>query len=410
MVLPLLMIPLLLAPSTRAESCESTLKQMKAQLEAAQKENAQLKKQLASAGEEPYLSYEEIVDALGDVTDFALAQGNLKNVDLATVYTAANASYEVLHAASEQATAAASKGLAAATEALYSASHLAQDLHGKHVSQHSREYVDTAAELYTAHLEPHVSTARKAYYENVHPHVGKASEALYAGVGAAAEGGRSLSPKLLELHGLVKNGVSQVTGGKLGFLVEPRTFTVMGRTFRFNHGLLDCALAGLQGLIAFYLGFMILWKLCLSTLVWKLGIQIMGRRVFVGLVGGLVKVCIIVTRTILKIAFTLVLALLSFSFTWFLLALCGMVGIGILHGVEKGLTLGLAPSLRLGAGAGVGFLLWVLFRCTLCKKRKAEAKPTNGKEASPKNASGKKAAASKSDAKQATKPVKGGKK
>jgi len=410
--LPLLVAALVLASPARAAeaSCDSSLKQLQAKLEVLQKENAELKKQVANAGtqqnEVPYFSTEAIVDSLGSVSDFAFSQSNFDTMDLKSVYSARDASYEAFQAASVHATAAASKGLAAATEAMFSAAEMAQDLHGKHVSQHTREYYDTTLETYAEHVEPHVSLAKKAYYANVHPHVDKASESISAGVGAAMEGGRTLTPKLWSVVEMAIAAVSEASSGAAGkqmaFLVEAKTFTVMGRFFRFNHGFLDIALAVMQGLIALYLGFTILWRLCLSTLVWKIGVQLLGRKVFLGITQKMVKLCFRVTMGILAISFTLVLTLMAISFSWLLLVLCGGLGVALLHAVEKGLTVGLKPGMRLGLGVGVGLLFYVICRFTCCKRKAKEPrKSTNGKSSAksePKKAGG--------DAKQASKPTK----
>lgn len=414
MALPLLMLLLFASPldakeeKKKDESCDATVKKLKARLEALESENAQMKKQIADAA--PYLSTGTIVDSLGSVTEYAMSQGSLDKVDLAPVYSASKVSYEAIQKATSQATAASSNGIAAAMAAMQKTSEMAQDLHGKHVSQHTGEYYDVALDAYTTHLSPHVSTARKAYYDTVHPHVGKASETMYASFGAAMEGGKSLSPKITDVLKLGMKSVTDAWNGQLvkqlDFLVKSQSFTVLGRTFNFNHGFLDIALAAVQGLIGSYLAFMILWKLCLSTIVWKIGVQILGRKVVWTLINRVVKVCYRVTIFLLSIGFTLVLTVLALAFSWIMLAICGGLGVAMLHVIEQNAKVGLKPGIRLSLGVGIGLFFWLLVRCTCCKKRKA-AKAVNGKAAAKGNKQEpKKAAAAKTDAKKGATPTK----
>jgi len=432
------------APKAKAESCDSTLKelaQLKAQLEvvqkenaelkvqknaelkvqkesaelkyqAVQKENAELKKQVADSSDLSFVSTQHIVDAFGSVTDAAMSQGGLDSLDLTPVYSAANASYGFLWTSTEQATAAASTGLAAATDAFNSGLATAQDLHTAHAAQHTQEYYKAATDAYTEHAEVHVETARKAYYDSVHPHVDVASKTISDGYGAALEHSGKLGPHVMTVFEMVKTSLLQASNGQLGkqlgFLTEPQTYTVLGRTFKFNSGFLDIGLAFVQGLVAAYLVFKIGGQFLLSTIIWKIGVQLLGKKVFIGCFQTLIKVCYKGTRLVLSICFTLVFLVVTISFSWIMLAICSGLGVALLHAVERNLAVGLSPKIRLAAGAGVGFVFYLLCRVTCCKKRKAKPEAhTNGKNGKKAPEAKKATAASpKTDAKQATKPAK----
>jgi hypothetical protein len=410
-LLPLLFVFALVLPS---QSKEASVKGLQAKVEALEQENAALKEQIRDFGEVPYFSTQVIVDSLGSVTGLAMNKGSFDNVDLTPVYSATSATKEALSKASEQATAAASSSLAKATEALKVAAERAQDLHGKHASQHTEQYYKTAVETYTEHLEPHVATARKAYYDSVHPHVGAVPGKIYDGVGAAVEGGKKLPPILADFMNTARTSVSEASKGplgtQLGFLVKPQAFTVMGRTFRFNHGFLDVALAAVQGLIAAYLAFKILGQLLLRTIVWRIGVQLLGKKVCLGLTSTLIKVSYKGTKIVLSLLFSLVLTVFALSLSFLFLFICGAVGIAILHAIETSFTVGLTHRMRLLVGASVGSLFFLICRIKCCRRKKVEKKPekaTNGKNGKENKApDAKKQAAAKSDAKQATKPTK----
>jgi len=407
MVLPVLMV--LFVASTQAkdakvpkESCDAQNKQI-AELTAKLKAVEQkLKKQLSDAVGLPYVSTQVIVDSLAHVTDAALGKDSL-NVDLSPVYSAADVGYEALSSASAQATVAASQGYAASTEAYGSASKVAQDLYKEHVSQHTGEYYDAAMDAYTSHMESHVGTLRKAYNENLHSHVNMASEKLYAGYGAAVEGSKSALPKIRDVVQMVKESIPSAGVGKqLAFLAQEQTFTVpvLNRKVTLNHGYLDAVLMLAQVLIAAYIGVQFLWKLFLKTLVWNIGIKLLGREVCLRLSVTFFKVSFKVTGFFVSLGLSLLLTALSWALCWFILALFGVLGVVLLHVFENGVKLGLKPGMRLALGLCFGLLFGFIFQCKFCKRRKAAAPKTNAAKTDAKKAA---APTKKADPKQAAK-------
>jgi hypothetical protein len=258
---------------------------------------------------------------------------------------------------------------------MMSAADMAKDLHSKHASIHTQEYYDITVQT----LEPHVATVRKVYYDSVHPHFNKYSKTISDGVGAAVEGGKALSPQVMRVVQETTQTLSK--GSSAPFfanLVKPQTFDVLGRKFSFKHGWVDVALALVQGMLAFYLIFNVMWKLFLKTLVWNIGIKLLGKKVFFGLVRTFVKVSFRLTRKLISISLYLVLTVVGIAFSLLLLAICGGLGVAMMHGIEKGAAVGLSAGIRLAAGAGVGAFIYLLLRCTCCKRSKKE-KATNGK-------------------------------
>jgi len=413
MTQPVLLV-LLLAAYTQAkevkESCEAQVKQLKeltAKLQAAEEQNKVLTKQIAASGEVSYVSAQAIVDSLGYVTDAALGKESL-NVDLTPVHTAADASYAAFQAAGQQATVAASKGYAASTEAYGSASKIAQDLYGQHVSQHTGEYYDAAMDAYTSHMASHVGTVRKAYNDNLHSHVNTATEKLFAGYGAALEGSKTISPKVWDVVTMVKQSVTSAEVGKqFSFLMQPQTFTVpgLGKKMTLNHGYMDAALMLVQALVAAYVGALVaaifIWRLFLKSVVWNIGIKLLGREVCLRLSVNVINVSLKLARFFVSLALSLVLTVFSWALFWFILGACGVTGVVLLHAFETGLKVGLKPGMRLALGLCFGLLFGFIFQCTFCRKRKAKASATNTKNSTPKTASKKEA-----DAKSAPKPTK----
>jgi len=410
MVRPLLMALLLVSTQAKAakESCDAQVKQLAeltAKLKAVEQHNVALTKQISDAGDVPYVSTQFIVDSLAHVTDAALGKDSL-NVDLSSVYTAADAGYGALSQASEQATVAASKGYAASTDAYGSASKVAQDLYKEHVSSHTGQYYDAAMEAYTQYGETHVGTIRKAYNENLHSHVNMATEKLYAGYGAAVEGSKTAIPKVWDVVQLVKQSIPSAGVGKqLAFLVQEQTFTVpvLNRKVTFNYGYLDGVLMLVQALVAAYIGVQVIWRLFLRTIVWNIGIKILGREVCLRLSMIFIKVSLKLTRFFVSLALSLVLTALSWALCWFILGLFGVLGVVLLHVFENGVKVGLKPGMRLALGLCFGLLFGFIFQSKFCKRRKASSAKNNNVA----KTDSKKAAAppKKADTKQAAKPV-----
>lgn len=387
---------------------------LKVELEAARAEIAALKKSRKTV-EVPYVSTKVILDSLGAV----IGQGSL-NLDLAPVYTAADASYGALQAASLQATEMASQGSAAAQRHLSTAAEMAQDLHGKHVSEHTKEYYDTAMKTYTTHLAPHVDTARKVYDQSGAAYVDMATAGIYAGIGAVSEGGKSLSPKLSELWQQGMKILSGASGGKLGdqfgVLTKPRTVEMFGRSRTFEHGIVDIILAALQGACVLYVAVRLLWKLFLKTLIWNIGLKFFGKTVCINLTAKLVKVSFRLTQIILRVLYTLVFTVFGLVLTCIVLpiGIGGGLGVGLLHLIEKNAAVGLSTGQRLGLGAGAGTLVWWLASYICCgrccgrngKKKLAEAR-NNGGTGKPASAKGAPAKTDKSDAKGRAEAAKG---
>merc|ERR1719506_1469206 len=98
-----------------------------------------------------------------------------------------------------------------------------------------------------------------------------------------------------------------------------------------------------QVLIGAYIGVQFLWKLFLKTLVWNIGIKLLGREVCLRLSMNIVKISFQLTGVFVSLGLSLVLTALSWALCWFILALFGVLGVVLLHAFEHGVKLGLKP-------------------------------------------------------------------
>mmetsp|Transcript_83122 Transcript_83122/g.144419 ORF Transcript_83122/g.144419 Transcript_83122/m.144419 type:complete len:468 (-) Transcript_83122:133-1536(-) len=441
------------------DSCDAKIASLEKSLKAIKEENQNLKSQLEKANipqsEIPYFSAEVLTHSVGALRHFsnlALARGKAAvpvpewvSMDklVGPTQAVANASLAALMKAKDHGTTLALMGLETGKKSAVHVSNAAHDLYSKKAAPYAETYVNAGAELYTTHVGPAMTSGRKLYSEKVHPHLGRhvglAQEKLTVAAGAAFEQSKTLVPliqqyaevarvnlqaQLNSLRGPILDKLLSV----LAKITEPRTFTIGGRKFSFPWGFLDICLLAVQAFVFSCVALVISWKFFLKTLLWKIGLKFLGRKMLIGVSYSVIKVSYRITRILVSLSVYLVKKVLRLVYLVVLLvAFCGM---GLLLSLSAGKGAALAkPGLVIDVGLlliaglclGVMLFLCTWCKCCCCRKRAPKAKAAKEvkeqpakKKAPPakevKEAPAKQEKASKMDAKQAQQTKKNGKK
>lgn len=351
-----------------AESEAGACGDLKAQIEALKKENAELKMQLADGS---YVTTQAIVDGAGKVAehlgvpDVSAVMAEVQKLNVSVGDFKVDQVADTMYSAYD-----------VATSKLSSVASVVQEHHDTHVLPHASEYYKVA--------KPVVDSCQAAYNKNVAPQLAQAYD-------AASVAGTGLREKLKTLFEQSTLKLTTAFAGQESDLLkniyakQVITLPVLGWTKVFRHGVLDIALFLAQATVNIYVGLLIFWTL--FKYVGFFGLKFAFR-----VSGKTVKTTFGLTWTTTTFAFRLVFCALSSIFTVFWLFLFCALGLSMMHGLEKSAKLGIDPSLRMMIGSGLGFLIFLPFCCCCCcrKKKKTEEK-TNGKAATNGKASAAKA-------------------
>lgn len=437
-------------------SLEKSLKAMKQDYENLQKSANSMKLELEKANtpqsEIPYFSAEVLTHSVGALRHFsnlALAHGKAAmpvpewvSMDklVGPTQAVANASLVALQAAKEHGSTIALMGLETGKKSAMLVTDAAQDLYSKKAAPYAETYVTAGTELYKTHVSPAMANGRKLYAEKVHPHLGRhvglASEKLTVAAGAAYEHGKTLVPLIQQYAEVARVNVQAQLNSLQGpifdkllnvirKITEPQTFTIGGRKFSFPWGFLDIILLTVQVIVFSCVALVITWKFFLKTLLWKIGLKLLGRKMLIGVSYSVIKVSYRITRILVFLSYYLVRKVLQLVYLAVLCVACCGMGLFLSLSAGKGATLA-KPDLVIDAGALLiaGFCLGLMFflctwcKCCCCRKRAPKLKAAkDGKEQPKKKASPAKEPpakqdnkASKTDAKQAQQTAKNGKK
>lgn len=396
--------------------------------EAVLKEVEDLKKQAAhqeevaknltatcAAGDEmPYLStdvFSKVLDILVDVTSagFDSIKETYPDWDaqLASVaWTITNSSMEQAQVLSAQVAELSTQLAAQAYDAADKAKAAATDLHKTHVEPHLGEHLSTAQkegmELFATHVEPRLGTARTVYKESVHPHVDSASTVLLGSVATLTEQAKMVSGMVSEA---TKGGLTgtlsawAATSGHLKALqdmdlLSPKSLQIGSRVLKFPRGVLDISAAAVQLLFVAFIFFIVAWRLCLKTLLWRLGVKVFGLRA-VNVAKFMLRLCKRAVSMAVGLSLNLMLWALGLMNMVTCLSLLSAVGCCLVYGIELsvllglGVTKGLSLPVRLAAGLAIGLLCGLVLGfgtlcgcCGICwRKKRVAAKADKAKKA-----------------------------
>lgn len=333
--------------------CEDPQCQQK--IQALLKELEETKHKYADARDDTYVTAQAIVDVMGDVTQSLGAS----SLNLSSVVEATNLNISVGDVDVSKVTEAVSSGYDAAKGAIMSAVGVAQGLHDEHLLPHANEYYSATA--------PHVEAVQKAYYDQIHPHVSKHFTALHAAVGQTGTGLRNKLKTLFEEATLsAATALEGTPSTTLTKLYEPREIQILGYKKVFTHGFLDVALFFVQLIANLYVGMLVLWQVG-KILVWKCGLGMKLAKFGVKTSFGL-------TKTTASLSFSVFFFLLSTVFWVFTFCLFNLLGVSLMHGIEKNAQLGLDANMRMMIGMVIGTTFFgLIYVCCCCKRRAATA-------------------------------------
>lgn len=446
-----------------ADKCDAKVASLEKALKAAKQENEKLQKSandmrqkldkaFIPRSEVPYFSAEVLTHSVGALRHLVslAAERSKATVPIPEWASAeklvgptqavANASLAAFQKAREHAGTAAIMALETGKRSASSATTVAQELYGKHAAPYAETYVTEGAKLYEAHVAPAVASGRKLYTEKVHPHLGRhvglAHEKLTVAAGAAYEHGKTLAPVVKEYAEVARLNAQAWLNSLQGpifdkmwavleKITEPRSFSIAGRKFSFPWGFVDICLLAIQVFIFGFLGLVITWKLFLKTLLWKIGLKFLGRKMIIGVTYSVIKVSYRTTRLLASITVFLVRKTLRLAYLAVLLSF--FCGLGLLTSLSASRGLAIASpgvaidqGVLLIAGLCLGLLLFLCTWCSCCCCRKRRAKdkapPSTAKKAERKTQpanekpSKQEQKVTKADAKQAPQAAKNGKK
>jgi len=373
----------------------------------------------ASAKAVPYLDFESLTGLLGELHSVSLGEISSEAIPAASWLSAnitehwltvTEQAMSTLDSIKEKAATLRATAAEAAQGAAEKATLVAQDLH-KQLEPHIGEHVKAGMEAYKEDLEPHVETAKEVASAKLL----EAQELLKRGSSTLLESstvamgsfGDNIQALRLQSSDILDQSFSMASE-KLSWAMSPSAYQLGGKTIKFSRGLIDIVAAGAQILLLAYLLFIIVWRIFLRTLLWKLGLKFVGRNTFKVATGSL------------RLAFSFVR--LSFSIVWGLflqavgvvqsvtsLSIWTLIFLGIVYGIEVSVLLGMGVGkglklrYRLLISGGLGLLVWFSFavrRCSRKAKSSSSSPETNGKST---NGKAKAAAKTKAEAKKSTK-------
>jgi hypothetical protein len=345
-------------------TCVDQLQEANAALEAMKIKYAELEKKFMDADEcdlRAYVTAQAIVNVVGDVTGSL----GVSSLDISSVVEATQKNIPVGDLNITQVTEAASNGYDAAKEAIISTVGIAQGLHDEHVLPHASEYYKAAA--------PHMEAAQKAYYDQLHPHVADVSQKISTAFEQTKTGFREKFKTVFEQATLSVSAAFEGTdtsSTQLNKLYAPQQMQFFGYKKTFTHGFLDIALFFVQFITNLYVCLLILWHVC-AKLVWRIGVKLGFKTV---------KTSFWIGTTTTSLAFQLFFKTFSVIFFSFMLGLFCVLGVSLMHGIEKNAKLGIDVGLRMAIGSGIGFVLYMLVYCCCCCKKRKEKTEENGKK------------------------------
>lgn len=441
---------LALVHGKEADSCDAKVASLEKALKAMKDDYANLQKSAndmkAQQSEVPYFSAEVFTHSVGALRHFsnlAAAHGKAAvpvpewvSMDklAGPAKAAANASLAAFTKGKSHATNFAFVALETGKKSASAATSAALEA-GKKAAPYAETYYAAGMELYEKHAKPAISKSRNLYAEKVHPHLGRhvglAHEKLTHAAGATMEKSKTLIPLVQQYAEVARVNVQAQMNSLQGPIfdkllsivtkvTEPRSFTIGGRKFSFPWGFLDIFLLTIQVLVFSFVALVIGWKFFLKTLLWKIGLKLLGRKMLIGVSYSVIKVSYRITRLLVSITLYSVRKFLRLVYLAVLLVLFCAIGLGAALSAARGAAIAkpdlvVDMGIVLAAGLCLGLLLFLCVWCQCCCRKKAtkakavkETKeqskkktPPPAKEQPPKQES--KAGNGKTDAKQAPK-------
>jgi len=385
------------------------IQELQAQLDEAQKELTQAKQENAAlksvdAKAVPYLDFETLTGLLGELHTLSVGDGP-SEAFASTAWLPSNISEHwatvteqamlALDGMKEKATALSASAAEAAQGATEKATKVAQDLH-KSLEPHIGDHFEHGMKAYKEDLEPHVETAREVASIKLR----EAQEMFKQGSSALLESSTTAVGSLtdnMQVFRLLSSDVlgdyQTVAGEKVRQAMAPAVYTVGGRTFRFGRGLVDMIAAGTQLLLFAYLLFILVWRIFLRTVLWKLGMKLFGRNMMALLLRTL-RLCISVLRACLRLLWGTFMQLLGMTMSLTTLSFTTLVFLGIVYGVEvsvllgMGLSKGLKLRYRLAISGALGLLTFLVMvvRGRMKRAKKSNVNGSNGSNGKAKHA------------------------
>jgi len=338
------------------------IEEVKKELGQVKTENAALKAATAGGGSKgvPYLDFETLTGLLGELHTLSLGDASPTEALSSATWMPANISEHwasvteqamlALDGIKEKATALSATAAEAAQGASEKATLLAQDLH-KSLEPHIGDHIESGMKAYKEDLEPHVETAKEVAAIKLR----EAQEMIKQGSSALLESSSTAVGSLtenLQVFRLLSTDMlgeyQSVAGEKVRQAMAPAAYTIGGKTFHFSRGLLDMLAAGIQLVLFAYLLFIIVWRIFLRTLLWKLGMKLLGRNVMAIVLRSL-RLCISIIRSCLRLVWGTTFRLLGMAMSLTTLSFTTLIFFGVVYGVEV--------SVLLGMGLGKGLNL-----------------------------------------------------